>query len=289
LESLVNTDWLTKHLYDSDLVVLDSTVAIKKGDNGKYEAVSGRASYESGHIPTAGFADLMGDLVDTDSQHQFAVPTPEAFVSAMSQLGVSDESRVVLYDANGSIWAARVWWMLRWIGFDRASLLDGGLQSWTKNGGSLSTESAVRNVGQLTCNERPELIVQQDEVLAAINDDSVDLVDALTRSQYTGDASHYGRPGHIPTAANVPYSSLIDDSGHYRTAEELATLFHGDHDTRTINYCGGGIAASATAFIMTRLGYSDVAVYTASLQEWAADESKPLVTGSDANGTSGHA
>ncbi len=287
MDSLVNTVWLNKHLHDSDLVVLDCTVAIEKGDNGQYRAVSGRANYESGHLPTASFADLTGDLVDTGSELQFAVPTPEEFVSAMSKLGVGNDSKVVLYDANGSIWAARVWWMLRWVGFDRVVLLDGGQRSWVESGGSLTTQVPRRRSGNLTCNERPELIVEQNEVLTAIKDDSIDLIDALTHSQYKGDSSHYGRPGHIPTAANVPYSSLVDDSGHYRPLDELAALFGNERDRRIINYCGGGIAASATAFIMTRLGYNDIAVYTASLQEWAADDSKPLVTGSNPNGMNG--
>ena len=281
MDSLVNVEWLKQHLNDPGLVVLDCTVSIEKNQAGQYEAVAGRAGYESGHIPTAGFADLMGALVDTESEHRFAMPAPEEFTAAMRALGVDDGSKVVLYDSNGSIWAARVWWMLRWIGFDQAALLDGGLKAWTDAGGSLSTEAPTHELGNLTYNVRPELIVGQDEVLAAIDDDSVGLVDALTHSQYRGDSSHYGRPGHIPTATNTPYSSLFDDSGHYRTPEELATLFDAEQDTRVINYCGGGIAASATAFVMTRLGYTDVAVYTASLQEWAADESKPLVTGSD--------
>jgi len=91
--------------------------------------LSGRADYEAGHIPTAGFADLMGNLSDGDSLLKFAVPTPEQFIAAMGALGVGDDSRVVLYDSFGSGWAARVWWMLRWVGFDRAALLDGGLKT----------------------------------------------------------------------------------------------------------------------------------------------------------------
>ena len=102
-------------------------------------SVNGRANYESGHIPSAGFADLMGDLADGESDLNFAMPTPEAFADAMGALGVSDDSRVVLYDAMGSVWAARVWWMLRWIGFDQAALLDGGLAAWTAQGLPLST------------------------------------------------------------------------------------------------------------------------------------------------------
>lgn len=281
MDSLVTAEWLKQHLHDPDLVVLDCTVLIEKGEDGIYGAVSGKTSYASGHIPSASFADLMGALVDTSSQHGFAVPAPEQFVAAISALGVGDNTRVVLYDSNGSIWAARVWWMLRWIGFDQVALLDGGLDAWTAAGGSLSAEPTRREPADLTLALRPELIVDQDEVLAAIDDDAVNLIDALTHSQYRGDSSHYGRPGHIPTASNVPYSSLVDDSGRYRLTEELTTLFDGARDTRTINYCGGGIAASATAFVMTRLGFTDVAVYTASLQEWASDLTKPLVTGPD--------
>jgi thiosulfate/3-mercaptopyruvate sulfurtransferase len=86
----------------------------------------------------------------------------------------------------------------------------------------------------------------------------------------------YGRPGHIPGAQNVPVSAMVDEAGRYRSSEELAELFEMDKDERVITYCGGGIAASANAFILTRLGYPDVAVYDASLQEWAADPANPL-------------
>jgi thiosulfate/3-mercaptopyruvate sulfurtransferase len=286
MNSLVTTEWLSQHLHDPDLVVLDCTVLIEQDQDDNYQPVSGKTNYESGHIPAAGFADLMGDLADADKPFRFAVPTPEKFVAVMSALGVGDDTRVVLYDSNGSIWAARVWWMLRWIGFDRAALLDGGLAAWTEAGGSLSTEPASQSTTNLTVVLRPELIVGKDEVLAAIDDDNVDLVDALSGAQYRGDICMYDRPGHIPTAENVPYYSLVDDFGHYRPSAELSMLFGNEHDTRTINYCGGGIAASATAFVMTRLGHTDVAVYAASLQEWTADPDKPLVTGRDPAGSS---
>lgn len=276
MDSLVTAEWLSEHLNDSDLVVLDCTVLVQPSGDGGFGIVSGRAHYEEGHILTAGFADLMGDLSDGDSPIQFAVPSPERFATAMSALGVSDDSRVVLYDASGSAWAARVWWMLRWIGFDQVALLDGGLAAWTAHGQSLSTEPVDRPAGTLTVALRPELIVDKDEVLAAIGDDSVSIIDALSEAQYRGEMSMYARPGHIPGASNVPMMSLIDETGRYRPLDELDELLVGDRDTRSITYCGGGIAASANAFVMTRVGYKDVAVYAASLQEWAADASLPM-------------
>lgn len=276
MDSLVSAEWLGEHLDDPDLVVLDCTVQVEPDGNGGVRLVSGRADYEAGHIPTAGFADLMGELSDADSELRFAVPTPEEFAAAMEALGVGDDSRVVLYDARGSMWAARVWWMLRWIGFDRAALLDGGLAAWTAEGRPLSTEPAVRAAAELTPRPRPEMIADQAEVRAAIGEKSANLIDALSESHYRGEMSRYARPGHIPGAANVPATSLVDESGRYRSRKELTALFEGDRDERAITYCGGGIAASADAFIMTRLGYKDVAVYTASLQEWAADPDNPL-------------
>ena len=286
MDSLVTAEWLSEHLDDPDLVVLDCTVLVQPGGDDGFSIVSGRAAYEEGHIPSAGFADLMGDLSDGDSPFRFAVPAPEQFAAAMSALGVGDDSRVVLYDASGSAWAARVWWMLRWIGFDRAALLDGGLNAWTAGGRPLSTEPASRPAGNLTVALRPELIVDREEVLASIGDDAVNIIDALSEAQYRGEMSMYARPGHIPGASNVPMTSLMDETGRYRPQTELDVLFESDRDTRSITYCGGGIAASANAFVMTRLGFRDVAVYTTSLQEWAADDSLPMEVAPDLQGTS---
>ncbi|WP_082990207.1 sulfurtransferase [Woeseia oceani] len=278
MDTLVSAGWLSQHYQDSDLVILDATVMIERTDDGGMRTVNGRENFNKGHIPGARFADLMGELVDSDSPLHYAVPEPGEFAAAMERLGVGDNSRVVIYDANGSAWAARVWWMLRWIGFDNAALLDGGLQAWTDAGQSLSTESVAVVKGSLTVNLRPELIVASDEVHAAIGDDSVTIIDSLPAAHYRGEFSMYERPGHIPGASNVSVMSLTNDDGHFKTVDELATLFDGDYEGRAITYCGGGIAASANAFTMIRLGYKDVAVYTASLQEWAADPARPMET-----------
>jgi thiosulfate/3-mercaptopyruvate sulfurtransferase len=195
----------------------------------------------------------------------------------MGALGVGDNSRVVLYDSFNSVWAARVWWMLRWVGFDQVVLLDGGLNAWIAQGGQLSTEPPKYQKQHLTPNPRPELIADRDEVFAAINDEAVSLIDAMHETHYNGKMSLYDRPGHIPGAINIPATSLLDETGHYRSHDELAAINHGDRKARVITYCGAGVAASSNAFIMVRLGFTDVAVYMASLQEWAADPANPLV------------
>jgi len=277
MDTLVTAEWLKEHIDAPDLVVLDCTVLIEQTEDGGIRSVSGRANYEVGHIPTAGFADLTTDLADSESPYSFAMPTPESFAATMGALGVGNDSRVVLYDAYNSVWAARVWWMLRWIGFDRAAVLDGGLNAWEAAGGSLSTEPASLEARTLTPNVRPELIADRDEVFASLEHDSINLIDAMPDAHFRGEWTMYDRPGHIPGAINVPATSLLDGSGRFRAAGELAAIFGSDRTNRAITYCGGGIAASANAFVMTRLGFTDVAVYAASLQEWAADPANPLV------------
>ena len=279
MDSLVSTEWLAEHLDDPNVVVLDTTVLTVPDAEGNLLSVSGRENYLAGHIPGAGFADLMGDLSDSESPYRFAVPSPEQFARAMETLGVGNGKRVVLYDSQGSMWAARVWWMLRWIGFDSAAILDGGVAAWTAAGRPLEPGEVELSPGTLMVSLRPDVIADQAEVRAAIDDDSVELIDALPVPIFTGQVSLYGRPGHIPSASNVPTRTLMDEAGRFKSEAELKTLFEGDENTRTIHYCGGGIAASATAFAMLRAGHDDVAVYTASLQEWTADPENPMATG----------
>ena len=119
-------------------------------------------------------------------------------------------------------------------------------------------------------------IADLHEVAAAIDDEAVVLVDAMPEPYYQGQMVMYDRPGHIPGAVNVSAMALLDETGRFRGVEELSEICGDDHASRHIVYCGGGIAASANAFLMDRLGFEDVALYAASLQEWAADPANPL-------------
>lgn len=281
MDNLVTADWLKQHINDPDLVVLDCTVVTMPDSNDPrgLRNVSGRPDYELGHIPNAGFADLKDDLSKSNGPIEFDLLSPEQFCAAMGKLGVGDDSRVVLYDANYTGWAARVWWMLRWVGFDNAAILNGGLSAWTASGNKLSLEPVNRAEKTLTPKVRPKLIAHHDEVLAATDDETVVLVDTLPAEFYRGEMSIYPRPGHIPTAVNIDGLSLLDKRGYLLTQDELAAKHSFDRNARIITYCGGGIVASTDAFVLTRLGFKNVAVYMASLEEWTADPSNPMQTG----------
>ena len=276
MDTLVTTKWLSRRLDDPDLVVLDCSVITNFKKDGSYKNVSGRASYEKEHILGASFADLTDNLRDKKSPLEFALPSPEKFCKIMGDLGVGDDSRVVLYDDSMSGWAARIWWMLRWVGFDRAALLDGGFKAWKEEGQPLSKKTVKRPAKQLTLSLRPEVIADRNEVFAAMDDPEVSVIDTLPESFFRGEQTIYRRPGHIPCATNVSVMELTDESGRYKPLEKLSALFTQDRNQRMITYCGGGIAASSAAFVLTRLGYANVAVYIGSLEEWAADLANPM-------------
>jgi thiosulfate/3-mercaptopyruvate sulfurtransferase len=283
-QCLVETGWLAQHLEDPSLRVLECTVILHPDPGGGYRVESGRAAWEAGHIPGSGFADLPQDLSDPDTELRFMMPSAERFAAAMSRYGVGDGVRVVLYDRAHSMWAARVWWMLRAFGFDQAAVLNGGWRTWTVEGRPISTAPDAPRLARFVARPRPGLFVGKEAVLGALGDHAACVVNALTEAQHRGTGGvTYGRPGRIRGSVNVPARELVDRTTHaYLPLEELHTRFAeaGALDARrVITYCGGGIAASSAAFVLFLLGHDDVAVYDASLSEWASDLSLPMDTG----------
>jgi thiosulfate/3-mercaptopyruvate sulfurtransferase len=285
MNSLVETEWLAAHLGEPDLRVLECTVYLHPADGpGGVRVESGRARWAEGHIPGAGFADLGEDLSDRGSPLRFMMPPAEQFAEAMGRYGVGDGVRVILYDRAVNMWAARIWWMLRAFGFDDAAVLDGGYRKWTREGRPLATDDGAAPRRLFTARPRPGLIADKSGVLAALDDRRACVLNALTSEQHRGaGGTTYGRAGRIAGTANVPARDLVDPDTHaYLPLDVLREKFAatGALDAgRVITYCGAGIAASSDAFVLTLLGRPDVAVYDASLSQWAADPSLPMETG----------
>lgn len=281
MEKLVGAEWLHDHIDQPDIVVLDCTVDMVPTDDGAVNYVSGEKSHADEHIPSARFADLVGSLSASGSKLMFAMPEPAVFCEEMRSLGVSNTSRVILYDRSITAWAARVWWMLRWVGFDHAALLDGGLQSWKSEGFDVEAGSVSAPRGDLSLDLRQDAIANQEEVRTGCQSDQLALIDTLSEASFRGDENAHARPGHIAGASNVFTLDLFDKDGKFLPLEQLATLHGGDKSKRQVTYCGAGILASANAFTLLRLGFDDVALYAASLQEWAADERNPMEAGAE--------
>jgi thiosulfate/3-mercaptopyruvate sulfurtransferase len=284
-ELLVETDWLFEHLDDPRVRVLECTVYLHPADvPGGYRVESGRARWAQGHIPGAGFADLQADLSDPGASLRFTMPPAAQFADAMGRYGVGEGVQVVLYDRFVNMWAARVWWMLRAFGFDGAAVLNGGWRKWTLEGRPVATDDGARPRREFTVRPRPELVADKAAVLAALRQERTCVLNALTEEQHRGTGGvSYGRPGRIAGTANVPARALVDPETHaYLPDDALRAKFSeaGALDARRIvTYCGGGIAASSDAFALALLGRDDVAVYDASLSEWAADPSLPMERG----------
>jgi thiosulfate/3-mercaptopyruvate sulfurtransferase len=281
---LVSGEWLEKELGAPDLRVLDCSVVIEVGSDGHLHYRPGGPDWAQSHIPGSAHIDLFTQISDVSSPYPLMLPPPEQFSAAMSELGVGDGTRVVLYDSGMNAWAARVWWMLRAFGFDNAAVLDGGWRSWTKDGRLTSNDPAPTYPrGDFVARARPGLFVGKDEVLSAIDRSEDCIVDALPHVMYCGERQEYARPGHIPGARNVPFVDLVDHSTHrYLPEDQLRAAFAevlAAEPGRVITYCGGAIAASSDAFVLNLLGVDNVAVYDGSLSEWAADPTLPLVTG----------
>ncbi len=283
---LVTTAWLAEHLAGPNLRLLECTVFLRPGAEGRaFEVVSGRDEWANGHIPGAGFADLQADLSDNSSNLRFMMPTAEQFAEAMGRYGVTNESNVILYDRAGNMWAARIWWMLRAFGFEHARILDGGWSRWTAEGRPVSTDDPNHPPATFVPNPRPELIASKADVLAAIESGQACIVNALNGAQHRGEVAPYGRPGHITGSVNVPAmgaAGVVDpETQLYHPIDEIRRRFEeagARPDQRIITYCGGGIAASSAAFAATMTGFTNIALYDASLSEWAADPTLPMET-----------
>lgn len=281
MDKLVTVKWLNENLDQHDIIVLDCSVDSNQTDDGKTEYLSGQKSFDKNHIPTAQFADLTGPLSDVESPFMFALPNPQQFCTEMRKLGINDNSRVILYDRSFTAWAARIWWMLRWVGFDNAALLDGGLNAWEKRGFETTSAPAKSLKGDITLKLRTDAIAEQNEIRSVCSTGGGNLVDTLSSSSFAGEEKAFGRAGHIKGASNTFALDLFDEDGRFRSLDELNNMHKGDKSNRHITYCGAGMLASVNAFTMVRLGYEDVGVYAASLQEWVGDDANPMQTAVD--------
>lgn len=286
-DSLVSPAWLAEHLGDPLVQVVDTRFEIRPGEGGRLEPTAGRNEYDAAHVPGAVFVDLMGDLSDPDAPLE--ILSPPRFEALMSRRGIGEGTTVVVYDGGGGTWAARLWWALRYYGHTDVRLLDGGWAAWTAEGGRTESEAIVPKPTSFRARVRPELRVTRDEVLAAISDDSVCIVDALPEPFFRGDARLYleHRAGHIPGARNVPAPSNLDpETSTLLSADALAERWDRAgvaRDKRIITYCGGGVFAAFALFALHLLGHENFALYDASWSEWGADPELPVETGSMAS------
>ena len=285
---LISTAELADILTRPDLRLFDCTTYLEPapaGSNIPYVVVSGRQTFEAGHIPGANFLDLQAEFSDPRTELRFMMPGTAQLEAAFGRHGISANSRVVLYSIGTAMWATRFWWMLRALGFDGAAVLDGGIDKWTAEGRDIETGLAGGYpLASFSARPREGLFVDKHDVLAATSEADTVIVNALGPQFYKGlEPSRYGRPGRIPGSVSVPAATLIDPkSKAFLPPAEAEAAFAAQgisKDKRVVAYCGGGISATIDLFQLHRLGYDNLTLYDGSMGEWAKDETLPIERG----------
>lgn len=273
---LVSADWLIVNIDASDIIVLDATWVppfLK-------DRPSGPACYAAGHIPGAPFFSI-DDIADQDTALKHMLPSAAYFAEKVAALGVSNNTRVVVYDGNGFFASARTWWMFRAMGHDEVSVLDGGLKAWQAAGGEATTQVPTPEAGSFKANLRQDLVRDMIGVRDHVKAKDIAILDARAQGRFDG-TSPEPRPelpsGHLPGSYCVPASSLIAPDGTLRTADELMPILKDYLDNPVVTSCGSGVSAAVISLALAKVGNWNAAVYDGSWSEWAAQADNPIDT-----------
>ncbi len=287
-KALITTEALAAALSDPAIPVYDCTTYNNPpppGVDEPYLPEPGLRTFREAHIPGADFLDLQGEFSDRSQRHWFMMPKdPAPLEAAFSRHGIGEGVRVVLYSVGTMMWATRFWWMLRALGFDNVAVLDGGFDKWKAEGRPTETGNPKGYPAAVfKARPRPGLFVDAATAKSAIGAPGVATVNALGPQFHNGlEPSRYGRPGRIPGSVNVSAATLVDPAtkGFTSLADAAAKLEAKGvtKDKQVICYCGGGISATIDLFLMHQLGYDNLALYDASMGEWAKDTSLPIET-----------
>ena len=277
---LIDARSLLARIADPALAVLDCRFELA-------DPAAGRRAYEQGHIPGAGFLDLNRDLSAVPDAHsgRHPLPDPLVFAKAMGRLGLEAETRMILYDQDNGSFAARAWWMLRWIGARHVAVLDGGIAAWLRVGGALQTDPPpARPPCRFEPQVRHEWVAGSGEILAGIGRADRLLLDARAPARFAGEVEPIDPvAGHVPGARNHPFSDNLQADGRFLPQAELRRRWQerlaGGDPARVINMCGSGVTACHNLLAMEQAGLPAGRLYAGSWSEWIRDPSRPVERG----------
>jgi thiosulfate/3-mercaptopyruvate sulfurtransferase len=279
LNTLVSASDLAAHLDEMGWIVCDC-----RHDLADVEA--GRHAYSVSHIPGARFVRLDTDLSapKTGRNGRHPLPDPERFARRAGELGIGSGSQVVAYDASGGCYAARLWWMLRWLGHDAVAVLDGGWDAWVKAGGSVSSEVPVIKPARFHARIRADIVTGAARIAARLGQPQPLLLDARSPERYRGENETLDPvAGHIPGAINRFFKLNLDADGRFKPAmalgKEFTELLAGQSPASVTHYCGSGVTACHNLLAMEVAGLAGSRLYPGSWSEWCADPARPVATG----------
>ncbi len=278
--TLIGTEECARHLTDPDWAIIDCRFTL--GD-----AERGRRDYQQAHVPGALYAHLEDDLsgpILPGVTGRHPLPDIGGFASTLGAWGIDAQVQVVAYDDAGGMMAARLWWMLRWLGHAGVAVLDGGWPRWQSEHRPVRADVETRPSRIFVPRPRSELLADATKVSALQADPAALLIDARAVERYRGEVEPIdARAGHIPGAVCVPYVENLGPDGIFLPAPELharyAAVLGGVPAEHAVFYCGSGVSAAHNLLALAHAGLGDGRLYAGSWSDWITDPSRPVVTG----------
>ncbi len=275
--TLISTEDLHKNFRDHNWVVVDCHYLLDDPE-------AGRRAYLEGHIPGARYAhldqDLSGPIIPRRSGRH-PLPSVDKATETFSRWGISGDVQVVAYDARGGAIAARLWWMLRWLGHDAVAVLDGGFHKWEREGLPVSGEIETQLRRSFTPNAQPEMMVSARDVLGMMDDPKNLLFDSRAPERYRGEAEPLdAKAGHIPGAISLPFADNLTEEGQFLPVDELKARFESaladQPAENSVFYCGSGVTAAHNILAMEHAGLGEARLYAGSWSEWIMEARRPV-------------
>jgi thiosulfate/3-mercaptopyruvate sulfurtransferase len=262
-EQLVETDWVAAHAGDANVRIVDMR------QNG----------YADGHVPGAVYVSPVA-IRDAMSPPTF-LPTPAAFEEMMAKLGISDSTRVVVYDERGGIYAARLWWILNYFGHSDVALMNGGWVKWAAEHRPAATDATAARTARFTAKPQPRWVATASDVAGAIGKAGVKIVDARTAAEIEGtDLRNIKHGGFVPSSIPVYWEDLLDPQQRtFRPADELKKIYEERGivpSQEVIAYCQVGMRASVDLFALHLIGYDKLRNYYGAWEEWGNRDDLPI-------------
>jgi thiosulfate/3-mercaptopyruvate sulfurtransferase len=276
--TLVSTDTLAAHLDDPQWLIVDCRFDLAQPS-------AGEAAYRAGHIPGAVYAhldrDLSGPVTPQTGRHP--LPNPERFAVTLSGWGVGADTQVIAYDADNGMYAARLWWLLRWVGHRAVAVLDGGFKAWTAAALPTTTAIPSRRPSNFQAHPDREMWLDADQVQERVQRADWRLLDARAPERFSGKVEPLDAvAGHVPGARNHPFASNLTSEGRFSAPEELRRRFDesqaGVADDHTIVMCGSGVTACHLLLAMEIAGKPGARLYAGSWSEWIRNPARGVAT-----------
>ena len=278
-DTLISVDELSRRIDNPDVVIVDCRFSLADPDQG-------RRDYMQSHLPGAMYAHLDADLAGevTPDSGRHPLPNPDDFAASVRRWGVSAATQVVVYDDAGGGIAARLWWMLQWLGHKSTALLDGGFAAWVASDLPLSTAEEASRLGDFIGQPQAAWTIDADEVQIRVSGaENFLLVDAREGARFRGEQEPIDPvAGHVPGARNLPFNQGLQADGRFRSREELRDLWAPLQDAQVGEWavmCGSGVTACHLALSARISGLAAPRLYVGSWSEWVRDPARGVATG----------